>query len=69
MMQCSMTQRDMMRGLFRRFDGDQARIVKAYSEAERRGLVQRVRNTYDLSAEECASRLFEDGVRKQWIQQ
>ena len=64
-----MTQRDMMRKLFRRFDGDQSRIIEAYAEAERRGEVQRVHDSRGMSADEYASRLFADGVKKSWIQE
>jgi len=63
-----MTQRDMMRKLFRRFDGDRSRVVTAYAEAERRREVQRVHDSRDMSADEYASRLFADGVQKRWIQ-
>lgn len=62
-----MTQRDMMRELFRRFGGDRAQVVEAYAEAERRGEVERVRDAHDMSADEYASRLFADGVEKSWI--
>ena len=64
-----MTQRDMMRQLFRRFGGDRPRVLKAYAEVERRGWVVRVHNSHDMSADEYASRLFADGIRKQWIQE
>jgi hypothetical protein len=64
-----MTQRDTMRKLFRRFDGDRTRVVKAYAEAERRGEVTRVRDSHDMGADKYASRLFADGVQKRWIQE
>jgi len=64
-----MTQRDMMRHLFRRFGGDRLRVVEAYAEAERRGEVVRVRNSNHMSADEYASCLFADGIRKQWLQE
>jgi hypothetical protein len=64
-----MQQRDKMRELFRDLDGDRARIVEAYAKAERSGIVERVSNIRKMSAEEFASRLFSDGVRKKWIQQ
>jgi hypothetical protein len=64
-----MRQRDMMRELFRRFNGDRARVVEAYAEAERRGEVERVRDTHDMSSDKYASRLFADGVEKRWIHQ
>ena len=57
-----------MRKLFRRFDGDRSRIIAAYAEAERRGEVLRVHDSHNLSADEYASRLFDDGVQKRWIQ-
>jgi hypothetical protein len=63
-----MKQRDMMRELFRRFAGDRARVVGTYAEAERRGEVGRVRDSHHMSADEYASRLFADGVKKNWIQ-
>ena len=63
-----MSQRDMMRMLFRQFSGDRAQVIEAYAKAERRGEVERVHNTYDMSADEYASRLFADGVKKGWIQ-
>jgi hypothetical protein len=64
-----MKQRDLMRHLFRRFNGDRAQIVAAYADAERRGEVARVRDTYGMSADDYASRLFADGIKKGWIQQ
>jgi hypothetical protein len=64
-----MKQRDKMRELFRRFDGNKVRIVSAYAEAERHGEVERARNSHDLIADDYASRLFADGVRKKWIRQ
>ena len=63
-----MRQRDVMRELFRRFGGDRTRVVEAYAEAERRGEVKRKSDSHDTSADEYASRLFADGVRKGWIQ-
>jgi hypothetical protein len=64
-----MKQRDKMRELFQRFDGCRAQIVRAYADAERRGEVERVRDSNGLSADVYAARLFSDGVRKKWIQQ
>ena len=45
------------------------RVVEAYAEAERRGEVVRVRNSNHMSADEYASCLFADGIRKQWLQE
>jgi len=57
-----------MRELFRRFDGNRARVVQAYAEAEQRGEVERVRDSHGMRADEYASRLFADGVQKRWLQ-
>ncbi len=65
----TMTQRDKMRELFRRFDGDELRVVEAYVDAERCREVKRVSNNYEMSPKEYALRLFADGVAKKWIQQ
>jgi hypothetical protein len=62
-----MKQRDLMRELFHRFDGDRARAVEAYAKAKRGGMVKRVRNGHGMSPEEYASRLFADGIKKKWI--
>jgi hypothetical protein len=61
------TQREKMRELFRRHRGDHTRIVREYATAERRGEVARRRNTLDLSPEDYAARLLNDGLHKGWI--
>ena len=58
-----------MRKLFRRFDGDRTRVVKAYAEAEQCGEVKRVRDSHDMGTDQYASRLLADGVQKSWIQE
>lgn len=62
-----MNQRDMMRALHRRFGNDEARIVKEYAAAERRGQVRRASNSRAYSAEQYAQALYQDGHRKGWI--
>ena len=61
------TQRDVMRNLHHRFEGDHDRVVAAYAASERRGDVQRASNVRGMSPEEYAERLYEDGVAKGWI--
>jgi hypothetical protein len=63
-----MSQRDLMRHFYQRFRGNRNRVVVAYAEAERRGTVIRQSNTRNISAEEYASRLYADGMRKGWLQ-
>lgn len=48
------TQRDVMRGLDRRFDGDLNKVVAAYAAAERRGDANRTSNVRGMSPEEYA---------------
>ena len=59
----------MLRQLFRELRGDRGSVVKVYAGAERRGEVQRRRNSRRMTPEEYASRLFHDGVQKKWIEQ
>lgn len=62
-----MTQRDYMRLLNRQKGGVEALIIEAYAIAERKGVVVRKSNKYNLSAESYARALFKDGIRKGWI--
>lgn len=62
-----MTQRDVMRNLNRRFNGDHDKVVAAYAAAERRGEVARASNVLDMEPEEYARRLYRDGVNRGWI--
>ena len=61
------TQRDVMRDLNRRFNGDHDKVVAAYAAAERRGEVTRASNVRVMEPEEYAERLYRDGVTKGWI--
>lgn len=61
------TQRDVMRDLRRRFDGDRDKVVAAYAAAERRGDVKRASNVLGMEPEEYADRLYRDGVTRGWI--
>ena len=56
-----------MRELMRKHPNDPSAIIREYAQAEREGVVQRERDTNDLSAEDYASRLYADGIKKQWI--
>lgn len=61
------SQRDTMRELFRKYRGDERRVVEEYAAAERRGEVDRASNEYGLTPEEYAYRLLEDARKKGWI--
>ena len=60
------TQRDVMRNLHRRFDGDHDGVVAAYAAAEWRGEVTRASNVRGMEPEEYAERLYRDGTSRGW---
>jgi hypothetical protein len=63
-------QREKMLKLYRRYGGDKERVCAAYARAEKAGEVKRESNKRAMSAEEYASRLWNDGMRndrKRWL--
>lgn len=60
------TQRDVMRRIFRDCRGDHERSIAAYAQAERRGEVERKNDRYGRSAESYARALLLDGLAKGW---
>jgi hypothetical protein len=61
------SQRDFMRELVMRFGIDEERVVREYAEAEKRGEVERKRNSSNYTAEQYARALWNDAVKKGWI--
>jgi hypothetical protein len=61
-----MKQRDKFRELFRRYGGDEEKIIEAYAVAEERLEVERSRNTHSLSARAYAKALYRDAIRRGW---
>ena len=61
------SQRDYMRELVKRFGADEERVIREYAEAEKRGDVERNRNAQNLTAEQYARALWNDSVKKGWI--
>lgn len=64
-----MTQRDKMRELYRHYSGNKEAVIKAYSEAERSGDVDRLRNASGYGTEQYARALWADGEKKGWLTQ
>ncbi len=64
-----MTQRDLMRSLHQRYEGEKASIIKDYARAETKGIVDRKSNKFNLTAETYAQALYKDGIRKGWIKE
>jgi len=60
-------QRELMREIFAASNGDEVRIVREYSAAERDGKVLRKENKSDKSPEEYARALLADGLKKRWL--
>jgi hypothetical protein len=56
-----------MRELYQRFGGDRERTVTSYAAAERGGDALRRSNVQWLEPEDCARRLFADGIKKGWL--
>ncbi|MFM2199054.1 MAG: hypothetical protein RLZZ505_2486 [Verrucomicrobiota bacterium] len=56
-----------MRELMRVHRGSAEKIIAAYALAERAGEVIRSSNTYKITSENYATRLFNDGIKKGWI--
>ena len=61
------TQRDVMRELYRRHNGDRAQTIRSYAAAERTGDVARGTNASGYSPKEYATALFSDGIKKGWL--
>ncbi len=64
-----MSQRDYMRRLFQEYGDNEDVLISNYAEGEKRGVVSRGSNMYELSPEEYAQALYNDGIRKGWIVQ
>lgn len=62
-----LSQRGLMRELFRRHRGSRESVIRAYAQSERKGEVARRSNVHNLSREDYATRLFGDGERKGWL--
>jgi hypothetical protein len=62
-----MSQRDVMREVWRKYRPDEDAAVRAYARREDSGEVPRASNRYDLSAEQYARALLSDGLRKGWL--
>lgn len=62
-----MTQRDAMRSIWSKVRPDEWEAIREYARMEEMGLVKRKSNDYNLSAEEYARALLNDGFKKGWL--
>jgi len=56
-----------MRELVERFGMDEERVIREYAEAEKRGEVKRKSNSHNFTAEQYARALWNDAVKKGWL--
>jgi hypothetical protein len=63
----AISQRNMMRDLFKRYGGVEDSVIKAYAAAERRGEVERKNNRSGYGAEQYARALWADGLKNGWL--
>ena len=63
----TITQRDVMRALYREHDGGEAQTIAAYAAAERQGRAPRIKSISTTSPEAYARALFNDGLVKRWL--
>ena len=56
-----------MRELVRCFGMNEERIVREYAAAEELGAVERKSNSHGITAEQYARALWNDAVKKGWI--
>ena len=64
-----MRQRNFMRELYKKHNGNKDMIIKEYAEGERQGVVIREQNQHQLTVEAYAQALYKDGIRKGWIRE
>jgi len=61
------SQRQMMCRMWSKYGPNQAKVVKEYAAAERRGEVTRASNTTAMGSPDYAKRLLADGLAKGWL--
>jgi hypothetical protein len=62
-----LTQRDGMRALFSKFNGDKQKITRAYAYMDENLYVPRKNNTHNFSSRYYAEALYNDGIKKGWL--
>ena len=61
------SQRDLMRTLYRRHNGDEAAVCAAYVRAEAEGSIFRTTGDLKMPPETYARELWRDGITKGWL--
>lgn len=62
-----LSQRDYMRQLVASLGYDREAVTAAYADAEADGIVPRLSNTLNKSADDYALALWRDGEKKGWL--
>jgi len=60
-------QRDAMREVFSKYNGEKIKVIKAYAWLEENGYAPRKNNTHNFSSIYYAEALYNDGVKKGWL--
>jgi hypothetical protein len=60
-------QRDLMKKLWRDYEGEHSLVIQEYVKAELKGRVARRSNKSSITPEEYAKRLLKDGLNKGWL--
>ncbi len=64
-----MSQRDTMRELYKKNNGNRDSCIRDYAKLEEEGKVKRKINTHGLTPEQYAKALYNDGLRKGWLKE
>tara|TARA_B100000586_G_scaffold222794_1_gene169956 strand:+ start:672 stop:1154 length:483 start_codon:yes stop_codon:yes gene_type:complete len=60
-------QRDAMRGVFEKYNGDKNKSIRAYAWLEENSYAPRKNNTHGFGAMYYAEALYNDGIKKGWL--
>ena len=60
-------QREAMRAVFQKANGDKFKTIRAYEYLEEKSFVQRKNNTHGFDAGYYAEALYNDGIQKGWL--
>ncbi len=61
------TQRDFIKDVFKKHNGNKEETIKDYARLEEEGTVQRKNNSHKLSSMDYAKALYNDGINKGWL--
>ena len=60
-------QRDAMREVFNKYNGEKKKVIRAYAWLEEKGYAPRKNNTHNFSSMYYSEALYNDGIKKGWL--